>query len=329
MPELHQVIAKIMSEISKAQSLSDSYSATLLSLYQKDPLLKFYQAPRLEASEVTIDLKFAFLGGATSSDSSKKVTIYQGKDFQGLSQELAVNSYDTASLTFYGMVTGQFYQIKTLENLSSASQDCGTWALGARSSQKVVALKVQSNNGGETLEGVMIYDAEGPIGFRAIRTNDNNYTVEHNTGAPSSPWAKGGNWILGSRPDKRVISLDLSSKDKGLTLSGGVSYDGEASVTIMATLVDYQGKFNSIKIPQGFKVSFFENHDESGHCKILTSDISSFEGDFHNFASKINVEIIPVEDLQLGDIEFNSSRLEALPESVISSVVLKTNIVTS
>ena len=45
----------------------------------------------------------------------------------------------------------------------------GKWILGARSGQNVVAIDIQSPDGGETFQGTMTYAGEGPIGFRATR----------------------------------------------------------------------------------------------------------------------------------------------------------------
>ena len=42
----------------------------------------------------------------------------------------------------------------------------GTWVIGGRDNQSVVALQVSSSDGGFTLEGTTTYEGEGPIGFR-------------------------------------------------------------------------------------------------------------------------------------------------------------------
>ncbi len=44
----------------------------------------------------------------------------------------------------------------------------GTWVLGGRDGQSVVAIDISSEDEGNTLTGTMTYDGEGPIGFRAI-----------------------------------------------------------------------------------------------------------------------------------------------------------------
>lgn len=42
----------------------------------------------------------------------------------------------------------------------------GHWLIGGRTAQRVVSLQVSSNDGGQTLNGVMTYNGEGPIGFK-------------------------------------------------------------------------------------------------------------------------------------------------------------------
>ncbi|MCW5842218.1 MAG: PD40 domain-containing protein [Caldilinea sp.] len=44
----------------------------------------------------------------------------------------------------------------------------GTWVLGGRDEQSVVDIAIASEDDGSTLAGVMTYDGEGPIGFRAF-----------------------------------------------------------------------------------------------------------------------------------------------------------------
>lgn len=48
---------------------------------------------------------------------------------------------------------------------SAPWNDGGTWVIGARSNQNVVALAISSGDGGQTLSGTMTYSGEGPIGF--------------------------------------------------------------------------------------------------------------------------------------------------------------------
>jgi hypothetical protein len=62
MAELHQVIGSILRDITQARITSDIYSRNLSKLYEQDPLLRRFPAPRSEIDEVEIDLKFAISG---------------------------------------------------------------------------------------------------------------------------------------------------------------------------------------------------------------------------------------------------------------------------
>lgn len=45
----------------------------------------------------------------------------------------------------------------------------GTWVIGGRNGQAVVALDVKSTDKGQSLNGTMAYNGEGPIGFKGAR----------------------------------------------------------------------------------------------------------------------------------------------------------------
>lgn len=49
--------------------------------------------------------------------------------------------------------------------------DGGTWTIGGRSGQNVVAIDVKSDDGGETLNGTITYKGEGSIGFKGVRAS--------------------------------------------------------------------------------------------------------------------------------------------------------------
>ena len=110
----------------------------------------------------------------------------------------------------------------------------GRWVIGGRSDQRVVALNVTSDDGGQTLFGAMTYAGEGPIGFRATRTAQNTYVVENQWGGNDAPWHPGGTWILGGRSDQNVIAIDISSNDGGVTLTGAMTYAGEGPIGFRA-----------------------------------------------------------------------------------------------
>jgi hypothetical protein len=106
----------------------------------------------------------------------------------------------------------------------------GTWVLGGREKQSVVAIQISSKDGGKTLTGTMTYNGEGPIGFRATATGNNNYTVENQWGGAAAPWNAGGTWIIGGRTGQAVVALDVKSTDQGKTLNGTMTYSGEGPI---------------------------------------------------------------------------------------------------
>lgn len=106
----------------------------------------------------------------------------------------------------------------------------GTWVLGGRSNQSVVALQANSGDGGKTLMGSMSYSGEGPIGFRARATGNNQYAVENQWGGAAAPWQPGGTWVIGGRSGQAVVALDLKSPDQGKSLMGSITYSGEGPI---------------------------------------------------------------------------------------------------
>jgi hypothetical protein len=112
----------------------------------------------------------------------------------------------------------------------------GTYVLGARSGQNVVAVDVKSDDGGQTLTGTMTYAGEGPIGFRAKQFAANNYSVENQWGGNSAPWHPGGNWVIGARCGQGVVRLNVTSPDDGATLVGDMTYSGEGPIGFQAKI---------------------------------------------------------------------------------------------
>nr|WP_110514370.1 lectin OAA [Herpetosiphon llansteffanensis] len=106
----------------------------------------------------------------------------------------------------------------------------GTWVLGARDNQHVVAINISSVDNGQTFTGTMTYNNEGPIGFRANRTSTNNYAVENQWGGDDAPWHPGGSWVIGGRDNQNTINLDVNSQDGGQTLNGTMVYAGEGPI---------------------------------------------------------------------------------------------------
>lgn len=113
----------------------------------------------------------------------------------------------------------------------------GSWALGCRQDQRVVALDISSSDGGKTLVGTMRYSGEGDIGFKGNLIGVNNYQVENQWAGDNSPWHQGGLWIIGFRESQLVTALKLNSDDDGDTLQGEMTYTGEGEIQIISELL--------------------------------------------------------------------------------------------
>ncbi len=115
--------------------------------------------------------------------------------------------------------------------------DGGTWVIGSRIDQYVVAINVKSNDDGQTLNGTITYSGEGPIGFRATRSGSNDYKVQNQWGGSYAPWRDGGTWVIGSRTDQHVVVIDVLSDDGGQTLNGTITYYREGPIGFKGQMV--------------------------------------------------------------------------------------------
>ncbi len=64
----------------------------------------------------------------------------------------------------------------------STGHDGGNWVLGYRKGQNVVAIKISSDDGGQTLKGNITYKGEGSIGFEGTQVPGGEYVVENSWG---------------------------------------------------------------------------------------------------------------------------------------------------
>ena len=106
----------------------------------------------------------------------------------------------------------------------------GTWVMGCRSNQPVVAVDITSTDAGKTFKGTMTYEGEGQIGLKATQIAGNNYVVENQWGGTSAPWHPGGNWIIGYRVDQRVVQMKVQAVKGGANLEGTITYEGEGPI---------------------------------------------------------------------------------------------------
>ena len=112
----------------------------------------------------------------------------------------------------------------------------GSWIIGGRNNQRCIQLNVTASND-NNLSGDMTYEGEGPIGFKAEQISGNKYNTQNQWGGNDAPWHEGGTWVIGQRVDQRVVSLKVHSDDKGQTLVGNNTYDGEGPVGFIGVLV--------------------------------------------------------------------------------------------
>ena len=135
------------------------------------------------------------------------------------------------------LADGGIYTVENQWGGSSAPWNPGgTWVIGARAGQNVVAINVTSSDGGNNLNGTMTYAGEGPIGFRGALFGSNNYTVENQWGGSSAPWHPGGIWLIGCRQGQNVVAIDVTSSDGGNNLNGTMTYANEGPIGFRGTL---------------------------------------------------------------------------------------------
>ena len=112
----------------------------------------------------------------------------------------------------------------------------GSWVIGCRAGQNVVALNIESGDGGATFTGAMTYQGEGPVGFRSEARDGAVFVAENQWGGGAVPWHQGGVWVLGCR-DQAVVAVNIRSADHGKNYTGTMTYAGEGPIGMRATKV--------------------------------------------------------------------------------------------
>jgi hypothetical protein len=112
----------------------------------------------------------------------------------------------------------------------------GTWVMGCRAGQNVVAVNVESGDSGITMTGTITYNGEGPIGFKSELSDGAVYMAENQWGGAAAPWHQGGVWVLGCR-DQNVVEVKITSNDNGKTFTGSMTYAGEGPIGVRANAV--------------------------------------------------------------------------------------------
>jgi len=116
----------------------------------------------------------------------------------------------------------------------SKEHDGGSWILGGRANQQVVALELSRKRPRtELLVGTITYAGEGPIAVSAEPTKGKNcYRVWVSWG-DSNQYYFDGFWRIGGRDEHVLYSINV--KAEGSTLKGQVTYAAEGPIGFSAT----------------------------------------------------------------------------------------------
>lgn len=110
--------------------------------------------------------------------------------------------------------------------------DGGVLNIGNRADRHPVALRLDSEDGGHSMGGILAYADEPPCAVRALLVSANCYRVEQRPAGPQSPWRDAGLFLLGARFGQNPVTLDLLSRDAGYSFSGIMVYAGEGPIGI-------------------------------------------------------------------------------------------------
>jgi len=180
-----------------------------------------------------------FVLGARDSNRQNVVAIDVRSTDGGKTLNGTMTYAGEGPIGFKGALTGNNnYDVQNQWGGSSAAWNPGgTWVIGYRTDQNVVALTATSSDGGKTFSGTMTYAGEGPIGFKAdLLGTNSDYKTENQWGGSTAQWNNGGVFVLGARANQNVVAIDVSSTDGGKTLSGTMTYAGEGPIGFRGTL---------------------------------------------------------------------------------------------
>lgn len=153
-------------------------------------------------------------------------------------------------------------------NAAPWNQD-GTWVIGGRTNQNVVKVAIQSTDGGQTFFGAITYNGEGPIGFKAARTQGNSYTTQVQWGGSTAPWHPDAVWVIGGRANQRAVRVDINSTNGGQTFSGTMTYNGEGPIGFSGEKVVTPVNVGYIDIVQQNVRNYFNHVSGPNYLRIL------------------------------------------------------------
>ena len=175
--KLNQVIASFLREIAKAQASSDAYAQELKESYKGDSFLRLLPVPRAAIEEIKLDLKYAILESERSNwvigsrDNQRVVAIDINSEDSGQTLTGTMKYIKEGAIGFRATYSGgNNYIVENQWGGSNAPwHEGGTWVIGDRTSQRVVALNLTSQDEGKSLNGTVTYNGEGSIDLTCVR----------------------------------------------------------------------------------------------------------------------------------------------------------------
>ena len=102
MPQLSNVLAGILRDITTARFQADTASAKLVEYYKKDPVLQCFPVPRVEIKELNIQLRFAFMSGEKEGGESE--IVVDAKSLQDLRDQTLSTLNITTGICNYDLL---------------------------------------------------------------------------------------------------------------------------------------------------------------------------------------------------------------------------------
>ena len=137
--------------------------------------------------------------------------------------------YMNAAKTDISHSVGQ-YMVEVKSSSDTTWQKDGVWVLGcmSRADHGMEEIDIISEDKGKNFKGEIKYVGDRMMQFRANYSGKGNtYSIKTQKGEFIDPWVAGSDWSIGSREDKLVTALKVSSTDDGKSLFGEIKYAGE------------------------------------------------------------------------------------------------------
>ena len=141
------------------------------------------------------------------------------------------------ALALSGLTLQAAYKVETQVGGHTAPWiQAGSWVIGSRATQRVTSVSAKASETGDTLSGFMVYQGEGPIGFKAQLTTEDSWIVQSNGIGSNYAWKQEGTWTFGGRAAQPLSKLMMYSSDNGASFIGLMTYKDESRVSFRAQL---------------------------------------------------------------------------------------------